>query len=381
MKFHLDKILITTIFLSTNWLVAEIEPETVNIATMPETHSKTVYMIDPIFPHIVKTKLYIIDGKKGTLEGMLDAGLAANLIVSPDQSKMYVFNTFYSKLVRGDRSDFVTIYDSKTLNPEFDIPIPTKRQLAIPKMNAMGFSKNAEVLYYMNLTPATGVGFVDLKNKKHIGEINVPNCNMIYPHGDTSFTMICSNGSLLTLSAKNIDKVKRSQTKPFFDVVNDPVFEHSAFDKKRELVHFLSYDGQVYTTALGDTPKIGKPWSLLSKSEKKQGWRPGGWQVADIHYEMNRMYVIMHKGPKWTHKYPGEEIWVFDMKTKKKIQTIKTKISPYSIKLSQDKNPYLYSTTPEDGSLTIVNAMTGKTLKVMEGVGVTPHALIVGGGN
>lgn len=368
------------LFLSSQFLHAEIEPETVSIAELPPPHSKTVYMVDPIFPHIVKTKFYVIDGRFGRIEGMLDAGLAANGIVSPDQSKFYVFNTFYSKLVRGERSDFLTVYDTKTLTATDDIPIPSKRMLAIPKMNAMGFSKNAEVLYYMNLTPATGVGFIDLKNKKHLGETNVPNCNMIYPHGETEFTMICSNGSLLTMNAKDLKNIKRSQTKSFFDVVNDPVFEHSAFDRKRNMVHFLSYDGLIHSVTLGSTPKIAKPWSILTDAETKEGWRPGGWQVADIHYETNRMFVIMHRGPKWTHKYPGEEIWVYDMNTKKKIQTIKTKIASYSIKLSQDERPFIFATTPEDGSMTIISATTGKTLKIMEGVGVTPHALLVGGG-
>ncbi len=362
-------------------LRADIEPEAVGIAVLPPPHSKRVYMIDPIFMHIIKTKYIIIDGEKGQIEGMLDGGLTGNLFVSEDQTKLYIFNTFYSKLVRGERSDYLSVYDAKTLNPIEDILIPPKRMLSIPKMNSFGISANKEILYYMNLTPATGVGFINLKEQKYIGETSVPNCNQIFPHGDSDFTMLCSNGSLLTLNVSDMNNIQRSMSKPFFDVVNDPVFEHSAFDKKRGIVYFLSYDGLVYKTKLGSTPEVGKPWSIVTDSEKKAGWRPGGWQVADVHYDWNRMYVIMHKGQKWTHKTPGEEIWVFDLNTNRKIQTIKTKIHAYSIRVSQDRNPYLFSTTPEHGSLSTFDARTGRLIRIMEKVGETPHALIVGGGN
>lgn len=382
MKLNLNIVPIVLSFILTiKSLYPEIQPEPVTVGELPPPHSKTVYMVDPIFPHVIKTKIYIIDGREGKLQGMLDAGLTANIMVSHDQKFMYVFNTFYSKLVRGERSDYLTIYDMKTLNPIEDIPIPSKRMLSIPKMNSMGLSLNKEIMYYMNLTPATGVGFIDLKNRKHIGEISVPNCNQIFPHGEFEFTMICSNGSLLTLDVKDLNDVKRSQTKPFFDVVNDPVFEHSAFDRKNGIVYFLSYDGLVYKTTLGSEPKIEKPWSIVSEQDKKQGWRPGGWQVADIHYDTGMMYVIMHRGPKWSHKIPGDEIWVFDVKTQKRVQRIKTKIHAYSLRISQDKNPYLYTTTPEGGSLSIYNATNGKLIRVLEDVGTTPHTLVVGGGN
>jgi len=76
---------------------------------------------------------------------------------SPDHKHFYTADTFYSRAIRGDRTDTVTIYDARKLAPSSEIVIPNKRQLAVQDTTAMSVTPDGRFLLYSNLTPATSV--------------------------------------------------------------------------------------------------------------------------------------------------------------------------------------------------------------------------------
>jgi hypothetical protein len=47
-------------------------------------------------------------------------------LFSADRKEIYVAESYYSRGVRGDRSDVVTVYDGRTLQPVHEIPIPAE---------------------------------------------------------------------------------------------------------------------------------------------------------------------------------------------------------------------------------------------------------------
>jgi methylamine dehydrogenase heavy chain len=55
------------------------------------------------------------DGDTGKMEGNISAGYIPNLAVAPDGSRYYVSETYWTQGVRGERQDWVTVYDGPTL--------------------------------------------------------------------------------------------------------------------------------------------------------------------------------------------------------------------------------------------------------------------------
>jgi methylamine dehydrogenase heavy chain len=114
---------------------------------------------------------------------------------------------------------------------------------------------------------------------------------------------------MLTANFDASGNAQTIQSQPFFDVEQDPVFEHPAFDRWKGSAYFVSYEGTVYPVDLkGETPDFGKSWSLLSDEDKSKKWRPGGWQPFAVHSKSNRLFVMMHQGDRWTHKQAGTEV-------------------------------------------------------------------------
>src|SRR5262249_31708816 len=65
----------------------------------------------------------------------------------------------------------------------------------------------------------------------------------------------------------------------------------------------------------------GETWPLVNNAaDRKKAWRPGGYQPLAVHVVSGRLYVAMHpQGAEGSHKNPAKEIWVFDLKTKKRV--------------------------------------------------------------
>jgi methylamine dehydrogenase heavy chain len=59
---------------------------------------------------------------------------------------------------------------------------------------------------------------------------------------------------------------------------------------------------------------------VRSAADRKKAWRPGGYQPLAVHTGTSRLYVAMHSnGAEGSHKNPAEEIWAFDLKTKRRL--------------------------------------------------------------
>jgi methylamine dehydrogenase heavy chain len=348
------------------------------IATLPKPTPHRVYVAEPVFPHLVQSKVWIIDGDKQDIIGMLTAGYTANFALAPDASQLFVADTYWSLGWRGTRTDLITFYDPQTLKITTDVVLPKGRFLVVPKKQNADVTPDGRYVLSYNLAPATTVSVVDTKEKKYKGEIEIPGCGLIYPSAGNRFSSVCSDGSLATVVFDASLKAKVTRSGQFFDAENDPVFEHSPMDKKRKLVHFISYDGNVVTADLSaEQPKLLPKWSLLTEDDAKEHWRPGGWQVAAVHSDAQQLYVLMHEGPKWTHKQAGHELWVFDLKSRKRANRIKLKDHAISVNVSADGNPQIYTLT-EKPSLITYDAKGGVVGEI-ERLGDSPQLLHVHG--
>jgi len=340
-----------------------------------------VATLAPAVPHRFFTMGYrgsavIFNGDSGKLEGQVPLGQESTLALSADNSRIYVGETMWAHGNRGARVDLLSIYDGKTLNLLKEIELPG-RALVNMKFNDFSLSASGKRAYVYNMHPASSIVWVDLVKEAVGGTAEVPGCALVFAWGEDGVSSLCGDGSLATVSLPAGGAPKVSHTKPFFDAVNDPIFDNSLFDNATGRAVFLSYTGLIYPAKLGAEPVIEPPWSITEAAGQKVAgtgvdelaWRPGGRQPIAWHKQSDRIFVLMHPGSYWTHNDAANEIWVLNLKTHALLAryAVPVKLAGIvrSIAVSQRDKPQLYLLNPEGGD-TVVDADTGEELRKIE---------------
>jgi len=153
-------------------------------------HWAFVYSGFSSFPSDYPSNVTIVDGDTRHLLGTIDGGFVSSIAISSDHGELYSSDTFYSRGSRGVRTDVVTIYSLKTLQPVDEVIIPPKRQLSAQDNIASSVTLDGRFLLVMNMTPATSVSVVDLKRRMFVGEIELPGCAEVIITGDRRFVSL-----------------------------------------------------------------------------------------------------------------------------------------------------------------------------------------------
>ena len=318
----------------------------------------------------------IFDGDSGKLEGQVPLGQESTLALSADNSRIYVGETMWTHGNRGARVDLLSIYDGKTLNLLKEIELPG-RALVNMKFNDFSLSASGKRAYVYNMHPASSIVWVDLVKEAVGGSVEVPGCALVFAWGEDGVSSLCGDGSLATVSLPAGGLPKVNHTKPFFDAVNDPIFDNSVFDNATGRAVFLSYTGLIYAAKLGPEPVIEQPWSITEAAGQKAAgtgvdelaWRPGGRQPIAWHKQSDRIFVLMHPGSYWSHNDAATAIWVLNLKTHALLARYAVQVKPAgvvrSISVSQKAKPQLYLLNP-DGGDTVVDADTGEVLRKID---------------
>lgn len=341
------------------------------VPAKPTAHWLWVY--DTNFISFSDSRSHLIDADTGKYFGSLNNGYVHTGLTLPGHYReIYSAETYYSRHTSGTRTDLVRVYDPINLSLIEEIKIPNKRATPIPRMTMNGTTDDDRFMVVSNITPATSVSIVDLKERKFVGEIPLPGCTLAIPAGGSRFLSLCSNGTATTFTLDDkgkLDDMKQSQ--PFFDIDKDPVTENGV--RYKDTLLFPSVEGMLYSIDIsGADIKIAKPWSMVNDADRKEGWRTGGMQQIAANAPHGLLYSIMHKGTADTYEHPGPEIWVYDLATKKRIRRIVSKRIANSIHVSPDDKPLLFSLPDNEATLDVYDALTGEHLRSIEQLGVTP---------
>lgn len=348
------------------------------VATLPAMASAHwVWVNDIVFPHMSDGQALLVDGDSGRFLGMLSTGFGfERLVLAKNRGLIYSPETYFSRGTRGTRTDVVTLYDPVHLSPVGEIAIPPKRAATMPMMADAALTDDGAFLLIYNFTPAQSVTVVDTRRRRFAGEIETPGCALVYPTGARSFFSICADGALLDVHLDDAGHVSsRAHTRGFFDVSNDPVTEKGVRLGSRWL--FVSYGGTVYSVDITSRGlEAGPRWSLLSDTERRRNWRPGGLQQLAAHADPDRLYAIMHQGGPETHKDPGKEVWVYDPGRQQRVQRIALRSPAGSIQVTRDDRPLLFAAFIGSTTLEVYDAKTGRYLRSVQNVGTTPTLLV-----
>ena len=275
------------------------------------------------------------------VKGQLQARDSATLLVSTKRPELYVADTVWSRGVRGARTDFITVYDTKTLTPLDEIVLPTKRGLMTAMEGMFAFTDDERLALVFDFTPASSVTVVDLVKRKVIANVDIPGCSLVYPSGTRGFFTLCADGSLLAVRLGADGKVQgSSSSRVFNDLDADPLFTFSA--TVAGVTYFPTMLGHVQPIdARGEEATLLDAWPLVSPADSAGGWRPSGWQpIAGDADKL--LYVLMqadaHEG---TYKDPGSEVWVFDVATKARVKRLRLARAGSSIHLTRAASPLL----------------------------------------
>ncbi len=357
---------------------AQLPPEplaTEVLAGRPGPH--WVWVNDIAFFAIPDGRAYLVDGDSGKLLGMLSTGYSFTAVVTPKAAGLvYSPETYFSRGTRGTRTDVVTLYDATRLAPVAEIAIPPKRASIMPMTAAAALTDDDRFLLIYNFTPAQSVTVVDTSSRRFVGEVQTAGCALVYPIGPRSFFSICSDGALLVTTLTGAGRVaRRTRTASFIDVIKDPVSEKGV--RWGDTWLFASFAGVVHplrNTAAGIQAE--STWPLFTPQELAQHWRTGGLQHLALHAGTHRLFAIMHQGGPETHKDPGGQIWVYDLASHKKVQTIVTRSKIGSIQVSADDRPLLFACSLEANRLDVYDAGSGKFLRTVDPLGQTLTVLV-----
>ena len=279
---------------------------------LPPATPHRLYVMDAAFNHLVDSRVNLYDGDSLKFLGLVPTSFNGHMTVSNDGKDIYVMTSYYERLNRGKRIDVVEAWDAEALTPKYEVAIPEKRAQALNYRNYLRQSTDGGLLFVQNATPATSVTVVDLKTRKFTDEVTATaGCWSIIvpPSRPRGFASICGDGALLTVDLDDSGKPSGQQrSKPLFDVEKDPIFTHT--ENVGDTFYFVSYQGNVYSADIGAKDvTLGESWSLLDKSGKDRGWRPGGYNLLAVNRANKRLYVGMHpNGAEGTHKTPAAEI-------------------------------------------------------------------------
>lgn len=358
--------------------LAEIQPESLpqSVVLPAQANPHWVWVSDFVFQHMVDGKAYLLDGDSGQFLGMLSTGMGfAGLELPTDYAQIYSPETYFSRGTRGERTDVITFYDPRELKPNGEVVIPPRRFSAMPTLNQYALTDDNRFLLIYNFTPAQSVSVIDVQERRLAGEIETSGCALVLPSGARRFQMMCGDGSLLTVTLNDRGELAGKQRHPpFFDPKADWVTEKAV--RWGDTWIFVSFQGNVYPVDVsGEQPQAGERWSLFGVDERAASWRPGGIQHLAVHQSSGKLYALVHQGGDGSHKDPGQDVWVYDLKTQQQLQQIKLEKLSTAIEVSKDDAPLLFSVFIGSPALDIYDATSGNYLRSVDELGLTPILL------
>lgn len=306
--------------------------------------SEWFFAHDLNFNTLGRGKIMVIDAmaENKNYRGAIDADQFASFRQSASRGELYVAETFYSRGMRGTRTDVVTIYEQETLNVLGEVVLPqSNRAMNVTQKSALDLTRNGKFLLVYTFTPATGVAVIDLETRRLVNEIDTAGCILAYPSGEQGFASLCGDGTMMAYQLDDQGQVASNELSVSFnDIDNNPIFMKSA--TIGDITYFPTFEGYLQGVRLGDkAPEPLEIWHFAKDTDRK----PSGWQVITSD-KQGLIYVLMRPGAKTgDHKYGGSEVWVLDPNKREIVRKVELAEESLSIEVSKGDTPFMLVTS------------------------------------
>jgi len=308
---------------------AEVASEsTGKVETLPQPpHAHWVWTSD-----LVLQRSALMDADSGRFLGMINGGYGTIMpLFARTRPEIYIPATYYSRGTHGARTDVVEIYDPTTLAVTGEVEIPPKRATNAVALGHAALSDDDRFLALFNWTTGTSLSIVDVAAHRFAAELRTPGCSLVYAAGPRRWLSLCADGAAFTLTLDDQGgEASRAMSAPFFDPKIDPITEKAV--RVGDTWLFVSFEGVIHPVDVsGPELRFGETWPLFTADDRRENWRIGGEQHLAAHAKSGRLYALVHRGPVDTHKDPGEEVWVYDIASHRRLQRIPLKNPGFTI--------------------------------------------------
>lgn len=348
------------------------------VAELPERYPDSwIFVHDLHFNSLIDGRAAIVDvaAENNHLHGQVPVAQFGSILPSTTRGEIYVGETFFSRGTRGERTDVITIWDTKTLTPKDEIVLPGgKRGLFVTLRNALQLTNDDKWALVFNFTPGSSVTVVDLDGRKILSDIDLPGCSLVYPTGPRGFTSLCGDGTMTSIALDAVGRAGSTVTsKAFNSIDDDPLFMTPAMVGRTGW--FVSFKGNLRAIDFtGAAAKDLGGFAIPKQAGGEPEWRPGGWQVISADRD-GLLYVLMNpKGGEGSHKDGGTEAWVVDPKAKTLVRRIPLRNHSISIEATRQEKPLLVASRP-DGSLDVYDVATGAFVRTIVDVAHDPMTM------
>lgn len=338
-----------TILLAAVWCLVPAQlwaftPENPTTEILPDNNNREWFWVyGNRIPSLADGQAYLMD-QDGKRLGQLSTGFwFNNLINAHKRNEIITVETYFDRGTRGERTDLVVIYDVQNLSFKKEIKIPPKRMNGVRNDGLMNLTEDEKFLLVVNYTPAQSISIIDLDRGEFIEEVETPGCSVLYSAGNRDFYSICGNGGFMHITlGEDGSVVSRTRSEPLFDPIND--FLTISASRIGDVWYFVSRQHNVYAIRMESNGiTLVEKWSLTTEAERKDDWIISGMKHTAAHADLGELYVLMHQGEEKTFEEPGTHVWVYDVKTKKKLREIELEELALSIAISQKNDPRLYT--------------------------------------
>ncbi len=349
-----------------------------SVAELPPSYPESwVFVHDFHGNSLIDARAVIVDvaAENSHVRGQIPISHFGSITPSPTRGEIYIGETFYSRQTRGERTDVITVWDTKTLTPKGEIVLPGgKRGQFVTLVNSLQLTNNDKWAMIFNFTPGSSVTVVDLDSRAVVSDVDLPGCSLIYPTGARGFASLCADGTMTSIALDPQGKPGATVTSEAFnDIDSDPLFMTPAMVGRTGW--FVSFKGNLRAIDFtGEAAKVLGSFPIPAQAGGTPEWRPGGWQVITAD-RAGLLYVLMNpKGGEGSHKDGGTEAWVIDPVAKTLVRRIALKNHSISIEATQQAKPLLVASRP-DGSLDVYEAATGAFVRTIASVAHTPMTM------
>jgi len=383
----------------------------------PEPMGQVERLAQPFHAHwvwvgdLVLERAALMDLDSGRFLGLVNGGYGTITPLFPSRRpELYVPATYFARRTHGERTDVLEIYDIPTLSFVAEVVLPPKRATNAVALGHAALSDDDRFVAIFNWTTGQSLSIVDVEQRRLTADIATPGCSLVYAAGPRRFVSLCGDGAVLSVTLDDDGhEASRTRSEPFFDPQADPVTEKAVRYGNQWL--FVSFEGKVHPVDVsGPQIRFGEVWSLATDAERSERWRIGGLQHSAVHQQTGRFYALMHRGGPDTHKDPGEEVWIYDLASHRRLDRVKlvnpgltvygfpievgrTWIWPFNrlpdwlidtfapaaiaaIQVTQDDAPLLVTASQYTGSLGVYDALSGKFLRRVLPTGWTSDILL-----